>query len=76
MTSHERVVRAVTFRGPDRVPHNLPEPWGTDFKGCGAGADPNWQPCIQTETEWEDEFPASGASCRATKRWARSWAIR
>jgi len=56
MTSHERVVRAVTFQGPDRVPYNLPAPWGTDFGSCGAGADPNWQPCVKTETEWEDEF--------------------
>ena len=56
MTSHERVVRAVKFQGPDRVPYNLPAPWGSDLRGCGAGADPSWQPCVRTETEWEDEF--------------------
>lgn len=56
MTSRERVIRAVKFQGPDRVPYNLPAPWGTDFGGCGAGGDPDWKPCVQTETEWEDEF--------------------
>lgn len=56
MTSHERVVRAVTFTGPDRVPYNLPAPWGSDFQGCGVDPDPNRQPAIMTETEWEDEF--------------------
>lgn len=56
MTSRERVIRAVKFRGPDRVPVNLPGEWGTDFLGVGPGPDPNWQPSIQTETEWEDEF--------------------
>ena len=56
MTSHERVVRAVTFSGPDRVPYNLPQPWGSDIKGCGAGGDPNWEPSVNTETEHEDEF--------------------
>ena len=56
MTSHERVVRAVTFQGPDRVPYNLPAPWGSDFRGCGVGADPSWTPAVSTETEHEDEF--------------------
>ncbi len=56
MTSHERVVRAVTFEGPDRVPYSLPEPWGSDLKHCGAGGDPNWEPSVNTETEHEDEF--------------------
>ncbi|MEI6503647.1 MAG: uroporphyrinogen decarboxylase family protein [Armatimonadota bacterium] len=56
MTSRERVIAAITFTGPDRVPFNLPAPWGTDFGGCGAGADPDFTPCVCTETEWEDEF--------------------
>lgn len=56
MTSSERVYRAVKFQGPDRVPVNLPEPYGTDLYCISPDADPNWQPSIATETEWEDEF--------------------
>ena len=56
MTSRERVIAAVTFQGPDRVPVNLPPQWGTDFGWCGAGGDPDFVPCVKTDTEWEDEF--------------------
>ena len=56
MTSRERVIRAVTFQGPDRVPHQLPGDHGNDFLWIGPSGDPNWQPSIQTETQWEDEF--------------------
>ncbi len=56
MTSRERVKRAVLFQGPGRIPYDLPEPFGSDFLHIGPGADPNWKPKIQTETEWEDEF--------------------
>lgn len=56
MTSHERVVRAIKFQGPDRVPYNLPDPWGSDLRGCGPAGDPDFTPCVKTETEWEDEF--------------------
>jgi len=56
MTSRERVIRAVKFQGPDRVPYNLPEPWGSDFLGAGIGGDPRFKPRVQTDTEWEDEF--------------------
>jgi uroporphyrinogen decarboxylase len=31
MTSKERVRRAILFQGPDRIPFDLPEPWGSDF---------------------------------------------
>jgi uroporphyrinogen decarboxylase len=31
MTSKERVKKAVLFRSPDKIPFDLPEPWGTDF---------------------------------------------
>ncbi len=56
MTSRERVRRAVLFQGPDRIPYRLPEPYGSDILGVGASDDPNWQPSIKTEIEWEDEF--------------------
>ncbi len=56
MTSRERVTRAVKFEGPDRIPVNLPDPFGTDFLGVGPSPDPDWQPKIKTETQWEDEF--------------------
>ncbi len=57
MTSRERVRRAVLFQGPDRVPIDLPEPYGTDFlQHVGIDPDPNWQPKIDTETRWEDEW--------------------
>ncbi|MCK4591278.1 MAG: hypothetical protein KAT86_05950 [Candidatus Latescibacteria bacterium] len=57
MTSRERVRRAVLFQGPDRVPIDLPEPYGTDFlQHVGIDPDPSWQPKIDTETRWEDEW--------------------
>ena len=56
MTSRERVRKAVTFQGPDRVPVELPEQFHTDFVRVNAYYDPDWQPKIQTETEWEDEW--------------------
>ncbi|MFW6162702.1 MAG: uroporphyrinogen decarboxylase family protein [Planctomycetota bacterium] len=52
MTSRELVERAVRFRGPERVPRELPEPWGSDFVHVGAGPDPNWSPSAEGEDEW------------------------
>ena len=52
MTSKERVLRAVKFQGPDRVPRALPEPWGSDFLDAGADLDPNWKPRVEGEDEW------------------------
>jgi len=57
MTSRERVRRSVLFQGPDRVPVDLPEPYGSDFLlGVRADPDPNWRPRVSSATEWEDEF--------------------
>lgn len=56
MTSRERVKRAVLFQKPDRVPYDLPPPWGSDFLGVGCSPDPSWQPSVSTETRWEDEW--------------------
>ena len=56
MTSSERVRKAVLFRGPDRIPYDLPEKWGTDFVYTGPDEDPNWKPSIKTDLRWEDEW--------------------
>ncbi|HCG76676.1 MAG: hypothetical protein CO162_01090 [bacterium (Candidatus Ratteibacteria) CG_4_9_14_3_um_filter_41_21] len=56
MNSRERVRKAVLFEGPDRIPYDLPEAFGSDFLSVGPAPDPNWKPKIKTETEWEDEF--------------------
>ena len=56
MTGRERVKRAATFQGPDRVPVDLPDPYGSDIIMVTAYDDPAWCPSIQTETEWEDEW--------------------
>lgn len=52
MTSKEIVIRAVKFQGPERVPRDLPEPWGTDFLHVGIEPAPNWSPKIEGEDEW------------------------
>lgn len=52
MTGRERVRRAVLFQGPDRIPRALPDPWGNDFIGVGAGTDPDWKPGKPGEDEW------------------------
>ncbi|MFP4055642.1 MAG: uroporphyrinogen decarboxylase family protein [Candidatus Brocadiia bacterium] len=52
MPSRELVERAATFQGPERVPRDLPQPWGTDFFHIGAGPDPRWQPSVEGEDEW------------------------
>ncbi|HNQ35862.1 MAG TPA: uroporphyrinogen decarboxylase family protein [bacterium] len=52
MTGRELVRRAARFQGPERVPRFLPEPWGNDFFGLGAGVDPDFKPRV----EGEDEF--------------------
>ncbi len=56
MTSRERVKRAVLFQGPDRVPYELPERFGSDFLEICPSPDPRWKPKIETEARWEDEF--------------------
>ncbi|MFH0795910.1 MAG: uroporphyrinogen decarboxylase family protein [Candidatus Omnitrophota bacterium] len=56
MTSRERVKRAVKFMGPDRVPYDLPEEWGTDFVYADCDPDPSWHPAVKTDTRWEDEW--------------------
>jgi hypothetical protein len=35
MTSRELVSNAIRFAGIDRLPHNFPEPYGSDPTGAG-----------------------------------------
>jgi len=52
MSGKELVRRAVLFEGPERVPRDLPDPWGSDFFHIGVGADPAWKPKVEGEDEW------------------------
>lgn len=52
MTGKERVKRAVLFQGPDRVPRDLPDPWGSDFLHVGPEDDPQWKARVAGEDEW------------------------
>lgn len=56
MTSKEIVKRAILFKGPERIPYDLPSPYGSDFLYIAPLSDPEWKPKIRTETRWEDEF--------------------
>ncbi len=56
MKPKEIVKRAILFDGPERIPYDLPEPYGSDFLHVGPDPDCNWKPSIQTETIREDEF--------------------
>jgi len=52
MTGKERVKRAITFQGPDRVPFTLPEFWGSDMLSVDIGGDPDLKPVSEGEDEW------------------------
>lgn len=52
MTSREIVKKAIKFQAPERVPRDLPEPWGTDFLHVFTGPDPDWKPKVEGEDEW------------------------
>ncbi|MGB9678277.1 MAG: uroporphyrinogen decarboxylase family protein [Candidatus Ratteibacteria bacterium] len=56
MTPREIVKRAILFKGPERIPYDLPQPYGSDFLYVGTDPEPDWKPPIQTETRWMDEF--------------------
>lgn len=60
MTSRERVIRCITFDGPDRIPMSLPAPFPNDFCHAGTDPDPEWKPYRTWEVEdgaqWEDEW--------------------
>ncbi|MCC6730966.1 MAG: hypothetical protein IT208_16690 [Chthonomonadales bacterium] len=52
MTGSEMVRRAVRFQGPERIPRDLPPPWGSDFLWVGPSAQPGWTPAREGEDEW------------------------
>lgn len=60
MTSRERVLRCLSFQGPDRIPMALPEPFPNDLCLAGVTPDPDWRPYRTWEMEngaqWEDEW--------------------
>jgi hypothetical protein len=52
LTGSELVRRAVLFQKPERVPRELPDPWGNDFLWAWADAEPDWKPSFPGEDEW------------------------
>jgi len=52
VTSIEQVQRAIRFCGPDRVPYDLPDQFGSDFFWVRPDPDPAWSPTIPDEDEW------------------------
>ena len=60
MTSRERVIRCITFTGPDRIPMHLPSPFPNDFCNAGIDSDPDWKPYrtwqVEDGAQWEDEW--------------------
>ena len=60
MTGRERVIRCLSFTGPDRIPLSLPPPFPQDICGGPYLPDPDWKPYRTWEMEngaqWEDEW--------------------
>jgi len=52
MKGRERVQRAVLFQSPDRIPRELPDPWGSDILRVDIDVAPRWTPNIEGEDEW------------------------
>jgi len=50
-TSRELVTRAIRFTGIDRLPHDFPEPFSTDFAGVGMTPSPDERPPTGVD-EW------------------------
>jgi uroporphyrinogen decarboxylase len=44
MTSREVVRRTILFQGADRLPYDLPDPFGTDFAAAGMNPSPDNRP--------------------------------
>jgi hypothetical protein len=51
MTSRERVIRTLRFEGADRLPYDLPEPYGTDFYPVEMDPSPDARPSAGRD-EW------------------------
>lgn len=61
MTSRERVARTIRFECPDRLPYDLPEPYGTDFYYTGLEPSPDARPANGPD-EWGSVWKNIGAS--------------
>jgi len=61
MTSRERVKRTITFQRPDRLPYDLPEPYGTDFYYTGLEPSPDARPANGPD-EWGAVWKNIGSS--------------
>ncbi|MEI6520425.1 MAG: uroporphyrinogen decarboxylase family protein [bacterium] len=44
MTPRENVIASIDFSGPQRLAHDFPEPFGTDFAGMGMRPSPDMRP--------------------------------
>ena len=51
MNSREVVARTIRFQGAERLPCDLPEPYGTDFAGVGMSPSPDARPSEGVD-EW------------------------
>lgn len=51
MTSREAVLSAIRFQGPDRLPHDFPDPFGSDFSFVGMSPSPDARPTSGSD-EW------------------------
>jgi hypothetical protein len=61
MTPQEIVSRTVRFLGADRIPYDLPEPYGTDFAHVGMTPSPDARPKQGTD-EWGSVWENIGVS--------------
>jgi hypothetical protein len=53
MNSRERVIRTIRFQGPDRLPYDLPEPYGSDFYWVNIAPSPDDRPQgVSAYDEW------------------------
>lgn len=52
-TSRELVIQTVRFQSPERLPYDLPEPWGSDFYWTGMTPSPDDRPQgVSAYDEW------------------------
>ena len=61
MTSRERVARTLRFETPDRLPHDFPEPYGTDFAWINMSPSPDIRPSSGID-EWGAVWENIGVS--------------
>ncbi len=61
MTPREVVTRTIRFEGADRIPYNLPEPFGTDLAWTGMTPSPDARPRTGVD-EWGSVWENIGIS--------------